>query len=127
MWEYLSTSSQSIQADPLAYRVDFADYIVALAERSAAMGFVRRSTTAIFFNDRSGFSVQVQGLDPTGYRSALKRLQTEIDRQIRYRLESLEKYKSSNHRHRRMSIMAPKNSRGLALDFEQRIAICKRR
>jgi hypothetical protein len=42
------------------------------------------------------------------------------------RISSLDKYKSLQQRRRRMSIVAPVNDKGNALDFEERIAICKR-
>ncbi len=46
MWEYLSTYSKAADANTaggnkLYYRADFADYMVSLGERSAALGFVR--------------------------------------------------------------------------------------
>ncbi len=44
---------------------------------------------------------------------------------ISNRLNSLDKYKSYQQRRRRMSVVAPINNKGNALDFEERIAICK--
>ena len=44
---------------------------------------------------------------------------------ISNRLNSLDKYKSLQQRRRRMSVVAPMNDKGNALDFEERIAICK--
>jgi hypothetical protein len=46
---------------------------------------------------------------------------------ITSRLNSLDKYKSLQQRRRRMSVVAPMNNKGNALDFEARIAICKRK
>ena len=44
MWEYLSTYSKAADTtaggNKLYYRADFADYMVSLGERSAAVGFV---------------------------------------------------------------------------------------
>jgi hypothetical protein len=42
------------------------------------------------------------------------------------RASSLDKYKSLQQRRRRMSVVAPVNDKGNALDFEARIAICNR-
>jgi len=42
------------------------------------------------------------------------------------RINSLDKYKLLQQRRRRMSVVAPINDKGNALDFEERIAICKR-
>ncbi len=44
MWEYLSTYSKAADTaaggNKLYYRADFAEYMVSLGERSAAVGFV---------------------------------------------------------------------------------------
>jgi hypothetical protein len=40
-------------------------------------------------------------------------------------MSSLDKYKLLQQRRRRMSIVAPINDKDSALDFEERIAICK--
>jgi len=45
---------------------------------------------------------------------------------ISSRINSLDKYKLLQQRRRRMSVVAPINDKGNALDFEERIAICKR-
>ncbi len=45
---------------------------------------------------------------------------------IHNRLSSLDKYKSLQQRRRRMSVVAPVSDKGNVLDFEERIAICKR-
>lgn len=45
---------------------------------------------------------------------------------IHKRMNSLDRYKLSQQRRRRMSIVAPLNDKGTELDFEQRIAICKK-
>jgi hypothetical protein len=42
------------------------------------------------------------------------------------RINSLDKYKLLQQRRRRMSVVAPINDKGNAVDFEERIAICKR-
>jgi hypothetical protein len=43
---------------------------------------------------------------------------------IHNRVTSLDKYKSLQQRRRRMSVVAPVSDKGIALDFEARIAIC---
>lgn len=48
-----------------------------------------------------------------------------MDAAIANRLNSLDKYKSLQQRRRRMSVIAPIDDKGTALDFEERIAICK--
>lgn len=48
-----------------------------------------------------------------------------MEKAIHNRLSSLDKYKSLQQRRRRMSVVAPVNDKGNALDFEERIAICK--
>jgi hypothetical protein len=40
-------------------------------------------------------------------------------------MSSLDKFKSLQQRRRRMSVIAPVSDKGTAVDFEQRIAICK--
>ena len=44
---------------------------------------------------------------------------------IRQRIHSMEKYQSFHQRRRRMSSVAPINNKGLVLDFQGRIAVCK--
>ncbi|CAF1029135.1 unnamed protein product [Rotaria sordida] len=88
----------------LYYRTDFADYMISLSERNAAVGFV-------------------EGLDRNDYRTALKQVKDEMENAIRNRMSSLDKFKSLQQRRRRMSIVAPINDKGVALDFEERIAI----
>ena len=51
----------------------------------------------------------------------------QIETAIRNRLSSLHKYKSLQQHRRRMSTIAPVNDKGIALDFEERIAICKKK
>jgi hypothetical protein len=45
---------------------------------------------------------------------------------ISTRINSLDRYKLLQQRRRRMSLVAPINDKGNALDFEERIAKCKR-
>ncbi|CAF4139791.1 unnamed protein product [Rotaria sp. Silwood2] len=110
MWEYLSTYSKTVDVNgasngnKLYYRTDFADYMISLSERNAAVGFV-------------------EGLDRNDYRTALKQVKDDMENAIYNRLSSLDKYKSLQQRRRRMSIVAPVNDKGIALDFEERIAI----
>jgi hypothetical protein len=49
-----------------------------------------------------------------------------MENAIQNRMNSLDKYKSLQQRRRRMSFVAPVNDKGTALDFEERIAICRR-
>ncbi len=44
---------------------------------------------------------------------------------IHNRMSSLDKFKSLQQRRRRMSFAAPLNDKGTAIDFEERITICK--
>ncbi|CAF1456162.1 unnamed protein product, partial [Adineta steineri] len=110
MWEYLSTYSKAADANTatggskLYYRTDFADYMVSVGERNAAVGFV-------------------EGLDRNEYRVALIQIKEQMETAIYKRLSSLDKYKSLQQRRRRMSIVAPVSDKGNALDFEERIAI----
>ena len=67
----------------------------------------------------------MEGLDRNDYRTALKQVKGEIENAIHNRLSSLDKFKSLQQRRRRMSVVAPANHKGVALDFEERIAICK--
>jgi hypothetical protein len=48
-----------------------------------------------------------------------------MENAIHNRMSSLDKFKSLQQRRRRMSFVAPINDKGTALDFEERIAICK--
>jgi len=48
-----------------------------------------------------------------------------MENAIYNRMSSLDKFKSLQQRRRRMSFVAPMNDKGIALDFEGRIAICK--
>ncbi|CAF0893475.1 unnamed protein product [Adineta steineri] len=110
MWEYLSTYSRSADANSatsgskIYYRMDFADYMVSLSERNAAVGFV-------------------EGLNRKDFRSALKQVKEEMGNAIHDRVHSLDKFKLMQQRRRRMSFVAPLNHKGVALDFEERIAI----
>ncbi|CAF1047050.1 unnamed protein product [Rotaria sordida] len=110
MWEYLSTYSKTADANAttggnkLYYRTDFADYMVSLGERCAAVGFV-------------------EGLDRSDYRTAILQVKGQMETAIYNRLSSLDKYKSLQQRRRRMSTVAPISDKGIALDFEERIAI----
>ncbi|CAF4922492.1 unnamed protein product, partial [Rotaria sp. Silwood1] len=110
MWEYLSTYSKTVDANSgsggskLYYRTDFADYMISLSERNAAVGFV-------------------EGLVRNDYRTALKQVKDDMEHAIHNRMSSLDKFKSLQQRRRRMSIVAPVNDKGIALDFEERIAI----
>ncbi|CAF4219354.1 unnamed protein product [Rotaria socialis] len=110
MWEYLSTSSKAVDTSSsstgtkMYYRTDFADYMISLSERNAAVGFV-------------------EGLDRNDYRTALENIRKEMENAVHNRLYSLEKFKSLQQRRRRMSIAAPINDKGIELDFEERIAI----
>ncbi|CAF3557038.1 unnamed protein product [Rotaria sp. Silwood1] len=110
MWEYLSTYSKTADANATAggnklyYRSDFADYMVSLGERCAAVGFV-------------------EGLDRSDYRAAMTQVKGQMETAIYNRLNSLNKYKSLQQRRRRMSTIAPISDKGSALDFEERIAI----
>ena len=45
---------------------------------------------------------------------------------ISSRVNSLDKYKLLQQRRRRMSVVAPISDKGNALDFEERIAVCKK-
>jgi len=67
----------------------------------------------------------VEGLDRNDYRTALNQVKSEMKNAIHNRMSSLDKYKSLQQRRRRMSIVAPINHKEVALDFEERIAICK--
>jgi hypothetical protein len=49
----------------------------------------------------------------------------DMENAIHNRITSLDRYKSLQQRRRRMSFVAPLNNKGNALEFEQRIAICK--
>ena len=69
---------------------------------------------------------QVEGLDREDYREALGVVKDEMEHAIQNRLNSLDKFKSSQQRRRRMSFVAPMNDKNVALDFEKRIAICKK-
>ncbi|UJR22456.1 hypothetical protein I4U23_025514 [Adineta vaga] len=110
MWEYLSTYSKSVDTNTtpvknkLYYRVDFADYMVSLSERNAAVGFIA-------------------GLDRNDYRTALKQIKNEMESIILSRMNSLDKFQSLKQRRRRMSVVAPVNHKERELDFEERIAI----
>ncbi|CAF3629224.1 unnamed protein product, partial [Didymodactylos carnosus] len=111
MWEYLSTYSKTVDgasttSQKVTYRADFADYMVSVGERSAAVGFV-------------------DGLNRMEYRAALKQVKDQIENALHKRIASLNKYKSLQQRKRRMSIVAPISDKSIALDFEERIAICK--
>ncbi|CAF1275685.1 unnamed protein product, partial [Didymodactylos carnosus] len=106
MWEYLSTHSKNVDgsstnSQKIVYRTDFAEYMVSVGERSAA----------------------VEGLNRTEYRTALNQLKDQIENALNSRMASLNKYKLSQQRKRRMSFVAPINDKGIALDFEERIAI----
>ncbi|CAF4395196.1 unnamed protein product [Rotaria socialis] len=104
MWEYLSTSSKAVDTSSsstgtkMYYRTDFADYMISLSERNAAVGFV-------------------EGLDRNDYRTALENIRKEMENAVHNRLYSLEKFKSLQQRRRRMSIAAPINDKGIELDF----------
>ncbi|CAF0823433.1 unnamed protein product [Adineta ricciae] len=110
MWEYLSMYSKSTNAEAAAngnkfyYRADFADYMVSLSERNAAVGFI-------------------EGLSRNDYRSALKQIKTQMENAFINRLNSVDKFQSLKQRRRRMSVVAPVNHKEVVLDFEERIAI----
>ena len=67
----------------------------------------------------------MEGLDRSDFRNALLQVKGQMETAIQSRLASLDKYKSLKQRRRRMSIVAPVNDIGNAMDFEERIAICK--
>ncbi|CAF0765748.1 unnamed protein product [Adineta ricciae] len=110
MWEYLSTYSKAADANATAggnklfYRAEFADYMVSVGEINGAVGFV-------------------EGLDRNDYRSAVAQIKEQMETAIHKRVNSLDRYKLSQQRRRRMSVVAPFNDKGTELDFEQRIAI----
>ena len=54
-------------------------------------------------------------------------MKAQIETAICNRLSSLDKYKALQQRRRRMSALAPVNGKGIALDFEERIVICKKK
>jgi hypothetical protein len=56
----------------------------------------------------------------------LKQVRGQIETAIHSRSSSLDKYKSLQQRRRRMSVVAPISDKGNALDFEERIAVCKK-
>ena len=72
------------------------------------------------------FSYQVEGLDRNDYRSAVAQIKEQMETAIHKRVNSLDRYKLSQQRRRRMSVVAPFNDKGTELDFEQRIAICEK-
>ncbi len=55
----------------------------------------------------------------------MKEVKDDMENAIHNRITSLDRYKSLQQRRRRMSFVAPLNNKGNALEFEQRIAICK--
>ena len=67
----------------------------------------------------------MEGLDRSDYRGALLQVKGQMETAIQSRLSSWDKYKSLQQRRRRMSVVAPVNDKGNAIDFEERIAICK--
>ena len=69
--------------------------------------------------------MQVEGLDRRDYRTAFMQVKGQIETAVTNRLSSLDKFKSFQQRCRRMSIVAPVNDKDNAIDFEERIAVCK--
>ena len=69
--------------------------------------------------------MQVEGLDRRDYRTAFMQVKGQIETAVTNRLSSLDKFKSLQQRCRRMSIVAPVNDKDNAIDFEERIAVCK--
>ncbi len=79
----------------------------------------------IIFLNLNQFEFQVEGLEHDDYQTALTEVKQEMENAIQNRMSSLDKFKSLQQRRRRMSIVAPINHKEVALDFEERIAICK--
>ncbi len=55
----------------------------------------------------------------------MNEVKEEMENAIHNRISSLDKFKSLQQRRRRMSFVTPLNDKGIAIDFEERIAICK--
>jgi len=55
----------------------------------------------------------------------LNEVKQEMENAIHNRMSSLDKFKSLQQRRRRMSFVAPLNDKGTAIEFEERISICK--
>lgn len=69
--------------------------------------------------------MQVEGLDRRDYRTAFLQVKGQIETAVANRLSSLDKFKLLQQRCRRMSVVAPVSDKDNAIDFEQRIAVCK--
>ena len=67
----------------------------------------------------------MEGLERDDYRDAMNVVKEEMETAIQNRISSLDRFHSLQQRRRRMSFAAPLNNKGNALDFEERIAICK--